>query len=104
MITALASASDLAEEIGKNLRLARAAQGLRQEDLVALSRASLQAIKNLENGGKVELLTFLRVAQALGMADSILNSCQPAPRSLDEIERIEAARHESSRVRPRVYP
>lgn len=104
MITALASASDLAEEIGKNLRLVRAAQGLRQEDLVSLSQASLQAIKNLENGGKVELVTFLRVAKALGMVDDILNSCQPTPRSLDEIERIEAARDESSRVRLRVCP
>jgi hypothetical protein len=104
MITALASASDLAEEIGKNLRLVRAAQGLRQEDLVSLSQASLQAIKNLENGGKVELVTFLRVAKALGVVDGILNSCQPTPQSLDEIERIEAARDESSRVRLRVPP
>ena len=104
MIAALATASALAEEIGKSLRLARAAQGLRQEDLASLSQASLQAIKNLENGGKVELVTFLRVARALGMVDSILDSCQPAPRSLDEIERIEAAREESSRVRPRARP
>ena len=104
MIPALATASDLAEEVGKSLRLARIAQGLRQEDLVLHSQASLQAIKNLENGGKVELVTFLRVAKALGMANSILDSCQPAPRSLDEIERIEAARAERSRVRPVARP
>lgn len=99
MIAALASPFELAEEIGKNLRLARAAQGLRQEDLAERSQASLQAIKNLENGGKVELVTFLRVAKALGMIENILESCQPAPRSLDEIERIESARVGSFRVR-----
>lgn len=101
MITALASAAELAEEIGKSLRLVRASQGLRQEDLAIRSKASLQAIKNLENGGKVELLTFLRVARALGMVEGIIDSCQPAPKSLDEIERIETARAESSRVRPK---
>lgn len=104
MIVALASPDEIAEDIGKNLRLARAAQGLRQEDLAERSQASLQAIKNLENGGKVELVTFLRVAKALGMIESILESCQPAPKSLDEIERIEAARLETSRVRSRVRP
>jgi len=104
MNTAFASASDLAEEIGKNLRLARAAQGLRQEDLASLSDASLQAIKNLENGGKVDLVTFLRAAKALGMVDRVLESCQPVPQSLDEIERIEAARDENSRVRRRAQP
>ena len=102
MIYSLATPLDLAAEIGRNLRLARAAQGLRQEDLAAKSKASLQAIKNLESGGKVELLTFLRVASALGMATGILESCEPAPKSLDEIERMEAARVETTRVRTRV--
>ena len=102
MIAALSTPFELAAEIGKNMRLARAAQGLRQEDLALRSHASLQAIKNLENGGKVELVTFLRVASALGMVEQILESCQPTPQSLDEIERIEVARMESTRVRTRM--
>ena len=104
MIASLASPVELATEIGKSLRLARAAQGLRQEDLSSRSQASLQAIKNLENGGKVELITFLRVARTLGMVENILDACQPTPQSLDEIERIEAAQMEGSRVRMRVRP
>ncbi len=99
MIHELATPFELASEIGKNMRLARAARGLRQKDLAQLSEASLQAIKNLESGGKVELVTFLRVARALGMTSGILDSCQPKPQSLDEIERIEAARIETTRVR-----
>jgi transcriptional regulator with XRE-family HTH domain len=101
MIYELASPDELAHEIGRNTRLARAARGLRQEDLAKLSNASLQAIKNLEGGGKVELVTFLRVARALGMTAGILDACQPKPRSLDEIERIEAARNDAARVRAR---
>lgn len=104
MNTALASPDELATEIGRSMRLARAAQGLRQEDLSSRSQASLQAIKNLENGGKVELVTFLRVARTLGMVENILEACQPTPQSLDEVERIEAARTESSRVRMRTRP
>jgi transcriptional regulator with XRE-family HTH domain len=101
MIPALATPFELAAELGKSMRLARAAQGLRQEDLALRSQASLQAIKNLENGGRVELVTFLRVASALGMAESVLESCQPAVQSLNDIERIEAARTQGSRVRPK---
>lgn len=99
MIYSLATPTELAAEIGKNMRLARAAQGLRQEDLAARSKASLQAIKNLENTGKVELVTFLRVAAALGLADGIVQRCEPVPQSLDEIERMEAARLDNARVR-----
>ena len=101
MIYELATPFDLAAEVGKNMRLARAARGLRQEDLAKLSQASLQAIKNLESNGKVELVTFLRVAHALGMATGIVESCQPKPQSLDEVERIESARLETTRVRVR---
>lgn len=104
MIVALATPAEIAAEIGTSMRLARAAQGLRQEDLALLSQASLQSIKNLESDGRVELVTFLRVAHVLGMAEGILESCQPDPQSLDEIERIDAAMLESSRVRPRSSP
>ena len=99
MIYELATPSELAQEIGKNMRLTRVGHGLRQEDLAQLSGLSLQAIKNLEGSGKVELDTFLRVARALGMANAIFESCQPKPQSLDELERIEAARIEITRVR-----
>ncbi len=99
MIYELLSVNEIAAEIGKNMRLARAAHCLRQEDLALLSGASLQAIKNLEGGGKVEFMTFLRVAKALNIDQDIWASCLPKPKSLDELTRIESARAESTRVR-----
>lgn len=99
MIYELLDVSEIAADIGKNMRLARAAHGLRQEDLAHLSGASLQAIKNLEGGGKVEFMTFLRVAKALNIDKDIWASCLPKPKSLDELSRIESARSESTRVR-----
>lgn len=92
---------DLAEDIGQNIKLARAAKGWRQEDLSKASGASLQAIKNLEGGGNVELVTFLRVTKALGMGRAVWEGCKPAPQTLDELERVEHARSESARVRLR---
>ncbi len=99
MIYELLNVSEIAADIGKNMRLARAARGLRQEDLAHLSGASLQAIKNLEGGGKVEFMTFLRVAKALNIDKDIWASCLPKPKSLDELSRIESARSASTRVR-----
>lgn len=90
---------DLAEDIGQNIKLARAAKGWRQEDLSHASGASLQAIKNLERGGNVELITFLRATKALGMGRAVWEVCQPTPQTLDELERVERARVESARVR-----
>ena len=89
---------DLAEDIGQNIKLARAAKGWRQEDLSHASGASLQAIKNLERGGNVELITFLRVTRALGMGRAVWEVCKPTPQTLDELERVEHARAESARV------
>lgn len=97
----LMSFSDLAEDIGKNVKLARAAKGWRQEDLSKASGVSLQAIKNLEGGGNVEFMTFLKATKALGMGHAVWEGCKPAPQTLDEIERVEHARTERARVRLR---
>ena len=99
MVFELLSPTEIASQIGKNLRLTRIAQNIRQEDLVKISGASLQAIKNLEGGGNVELITFIRVSKALGLDLGIWEACQPKPQTLAEIERIEIARTQSSRIR-----
>lgn len=97
----LMDCADLAEDIGKNVKLARAAKGWRQEDLSNISGVSLQAVKNLEGGRNVELMTLLKTAKALGMARAVWEGCQPKPQTLDELERIEHARDDSARVRLR---
>lgn len=100
MISAmLCSPDELAMDLGKKLRAVRSSLGLRQEDLATQSGASLQAIKNLENGGRVELLTFIRAVKALGLSEKLLESCEPNPQSIDEIERLEASVVKGARVR-----
>ena len=99
MVYELMSIENIAADIGQNIRLARASLCLRQEDLAKLSGVSLQAIKNLEGGGKVKLITFLRVAKALNIDKEIWQVCQPRPNTLDELQRIESARASSSLVR-----
>lgn len=95
----LMEVAEVAEDIGKNFKFARAARGWRQEDLSKVSGASLQAVKNLEGGGNVELMTFLKVARALGMDRAVWEGCRPVPQTLDELERIEHARTATTRVR-----
>jgi len=90
---------ELAEDIGQNIKLARAAKGWRQEDLSKASGASLQAIKNLEGGGNVELMTFLKATKALGVGRAVWEGCKPVPQTLDELERMERARTDTARVR-----
>jgi len=89
---------ELAEDIGLNIKLARAAKGWRQVDLSNASGASLQAIKNLEGGGNVELMTFLKVTKALGVGRAVWEGCKPVPQTLDELERMERARTDTARV------
>ena len=91
--------AEIAEDIGKNIRLARAARGWRQEDLARAAGVSLQAVKNLEGGGNVELMTLLKTAQALGMARAVWEGCKPLPQTLDELERMEHARGGGAQVR-----
>lgn len=95
----LMNISELAEDIGQNIKLARAAKGWRQEDLSKASGASLQAIKNLEGGGNVELMTFLKATKALGVGRAVWEGCKPVPQTLDELERMERARIDTARVR-----
>ena len=91
--------AEIAEDIGYKIKLTRAAKGWRQEDLSRESGASLQAIKNLEAGGNVELITFLKAIKALDLGKAVWEACKPNPQTLDELDRIERARIESSRVR-----
>lgn len=95
----LMDVEELAQDMGRNLKLARAAKGWRQEDLSKASGVSLQAVKNLERGGNVELITLLKAAKALGMGRAVWESCKVAPKTLDELKRVEPARGEGARVR-----
>lgn len=90
---------ELAADIGQNIKRARAAKGWRQEDLSRVSGASLQAIKNLEGGGNVELMTFLKATKALGVGRAVWEGCKLVPQTLDELERMEHARTDTARVR-----
>jgi transcriptional regulator with XRE-family HTH domain len=98
-IVELMDEDDLARALGQNIKLARVARGFRREDLCSQAGVSLQALKNLEGGGNVELKTYLRAACALGLARGLLEQSEPRARTLDELERMELARMRPTRVR-----
>jgi hypothetical protein len=57
--------------------------------LAKASQSSVEVTARIESGQSGDLLTLLRIAQVLHVADSLMEACKPPPASLDEIERME---------------
>lgn len=84
MIEGLQNGDELAASWGKRCRALRIVAQLRQEDLAELSGASLQAVKNLERDGRVELSTLAKVLKALGREAEITQALETRETSLEE--------------------
>lgn len=89
MIHTLATAGELMAELGRLIMLTRAARRLTAADLAKASQSSVEEIERMESGQGGDLLTLLRIAQALHFTDALMKAFQPLPASLDEIERME---------------
>lgn len=61
-------ASDLAQDLGQQLRAERERQGLRQEEVALAAGVSVRTVHQLENGKPTSRLdVLLRVSRALGL-------------------------------------
>ena len=73
---------DMRKLVGANLRLARTAKGLIQEELAERSGFSQQYISELENGRRnPTIVSIYELAQALGIAHEELVARQIKPYS-----------------------
>lgn len=72
------STTDWEHELGAQVRRARLALDLTQEELARRANVSLGAVKGLERGDGSTLKTFVRVARALGKQDW-LAKLEPEP-------------------------
>ncbi len=66
------------KELGARVRHQRVAQGLKQQELAAKAAVSEDALSSLENGRSVTVESLVRVLQALGFRDALINLL-PAP-------------------------
>lgn len=72
------STADWEQELGAQVRRARLALDLTQEELARRANVSLGAVKGLERGDGSTLKTFVRAARALGKQDW-LAKLEPEP-------------------------
>ena len=92
------SARDLRSEIAARLARVRLAQNVTQAALAEEAGVALRTVRRLEAGQSSSLDSFLRIAIALGLGDSI---AQAIPSSeVRPIERVDARGMERRRARP----
>lgn len=98
LIPELATAGEIAAEIGFLIQATRVSRGLLVEDLAVRAGLTAENIEKLEMG-EASLATMLAVGKAFGVASIIVNAFVPKPTSLDEIERLENG-HKQAGVSP----
>jgi transcriptional regulator with XRE-family HTH domain len=103
---AFASAPELVRALGQRLREQRLAKPVTQDELAVRAGISVGAVKKLEATGLTTMETFVRVVQALGLVDELVDFMVLRPTtSIAAMEKAEAAkrrrvRHPVARRRP----
>lgn len=87
------SPQELAQSVGAQITLWRAAKAWSHDRLADGATLPVQVIKDLE-AGRGDLASLVTIAMALGFAHELWHACQPRPTTLDELERIEHARQD----------
>lgn len=96
----LASADEIARELGSRLKALRLSQGLQQGELAARAGVSRATVTALENHGQSTLSSWLRVVQALGREADLQALFELKIQSIAQMEQAEAARRQRA---PRKY-
>ena len=82
----LATADEVAAELGRRMKAARLAQALQQTELALRAAEALGTVKTLENTGQSTLASLIRVAQALGLVDDLQPLFVREVRSIADME------------------
>ena len=95
----LATAAQALQELGARLKRQRLGQNLLQDEVAQRAGISVGALKRLEAGDDVRMLTMLNVARCLGVAGDLQEIFQwKAPVTLADLERQDKS---ASRTRAR---
>ena len=76
--------SELAQEVGRQVREYRIRKGLEQAQVAEIADISERTVRALEQGGGSSLDTLLRVMKALGTLDG-LDKLFPQPATIDPL-------------------
>ncbi len=95
----LATSTQALQELGGRLKRQRLGQNLLQEEVAQRAGISTGALKRLEAGEDVRMLTLLNVARCLGVIGDLQGCFEwKAPISLADLERLDQSQ---KRVRSR---
>lgn len=91
------SETALLETLGTRLKAWRLRRDITQAELAERAGVSRGTIRSLEDGGSVQLGTFLRVARELGLLDGLdMLVPEPGPSPLELLDRGGARRQRAS--------
>lgn len=94
----LSTPQEILQALGNRLREQRLAQSMPQSELAERAGLSIGAIRNLEKDGNCSLLSFICVAQTLGLTGELDGLFSMKMLSIAQMEKAEQAR---KRVRAR---
>ena len=86
-------------DIAKRVRAVRVSRRLTQAELCQRAGVSLGSYRRFEQSGRIEFVSLIRVAQALGIENDFEQLFgQPPLQNLDEVERMASAKTRKPRV------
>lgn len=97
MLFNLATAQEVARELGQRLRIRRLALNQSQMETAARAGVSLGALRNLERTGLVTVEVLLRVAGTLGVLHQLESVFVTRPMSIEQMEVANRSRRRAGR-------
>ena len=89
MAFSLSTPAEILHSLGVRLREQRLAQSLTQRELAQMAGLSLGALRKLETDGQCSLETLVRVAQALGLLETLEDLFVLKRQSIAQMEQAE---------------
>ena len=95
----LKTEKEIALDLAGRVRALRVNRQLTQAALSQRAGVSLGSYRRFEQSGRIEFVSLIRVAQALGVEEDFNQLFdQPSVQNLDELERMASARSKKGRV------
>ena len=93
----LATPDEIAHEFAQRLRAQRLAQNMQQSELAARAGISTRMLVYFERSGRCSIDVFLRIAQALGLTESMSDLFELKSKSIKDMEKSSQRRIRASR-------
>lgn len=84
----LTSTSKALRQTAENMRALRLEKGLTQAGLAERSGVSLASLRKFEQEGQISLVSFFKLAMALGCLESLVDAVKPSNENFSSIDEV----------------